>query len=250
MYIYKHHTSSDVIDLDPDTGRWAPVADADRPLVGALGVTYRDTYPIRGSYTEEDGKRYCMYWTNDRQFEFLPANQRPILICRRSPDGSTKMNDLGIRCTTEPAKYSDGRLRQGFSKFKLVDGAGHALFELTYNSDVYLQMAGADFTSASGFEDLGDWDFFVALKNAIDTLNDEASTGRIELRFSDDDTALIHGERISRDDLLYAESGSQCTRAGIWAVADDLRHFARFNQGEKLPRHQERDVQWVWCRDR
>lgn len=250
MYIYRHHTASDVIDLDPETGRWTPVADADRPPVGALAVTYRDAYPIRGSYTEEGGKRYCMYWTSDSRFEFLPANQAPISIGQRCADGSTKMDDLGMRCTIEPAKYNDGRLRQGFSRFTLVSGAGHALFEIAYNSDVYLQMAGADFTSASGFEDIGEWDFFVALKNAIETLTDEASTGRTELRLSGDDTALIHGTRVSRDALLYAESGSRCTRNGIWAVTDDLRHFAQFTEGETLPRHQERAVQWVWCRER
>jgi hypothetical protein len=213
MYIYKHHTSSDVIDLDPDTGRWTPVADPDRPLVGALGITCRDAYPIRGSYTKEDGKRYCMYWTSDRHFEFLPANQAPISIAQRGADGSTKMDDIGMRCTIEPAKYSDGRLRQGLSKFKLVSGADQALFELTYHSDLYLQMAGADFTSASGFEDIGDWDFFVALKNAIETLTDEASTGRVELRFSDDDTALIQVNE-SAETPSFAPKVAPDARAG------------------------------------
>src|SRR5689334_11083683 len=111
MYIYRHHTASDVIDLDPKTGRWSPVDDNVRPRVGALAVEFRDDYPIRGSYTIEDGKRYCMYWTPDKQFEFLAPDLTTIPIARRQADGATVLQAAPRQCVCA-ASPSSTRSRQ------------------------------------------------------------------------------------------------------------------------------------------
>jgi hypothetical protein len=48
------------------------------------------------------------------------------------------------------------------------------------------------------------------------------------------------------DTLVYARSGERASKAGTWAVQDDLQGRQSFALGEILPLHQGREVTWVW----
>ncbi len=61
MWLYQHHTCSDLIDLDPDTGRWRHVQDEEKPK----GAGFWLDLPVKGSYLQETDKRYYSYWTDD-----------------------------------------------------------------------------------------------------------------------------------------------------------------------------------------
>lgn len=44
---------------------------------------------------------------------------------------------------------------------------------------------------------------------------------------------------------VWAMSGQRATQAGRWLVMDDLNAAAEFNEGDELPLHEGRTVQWV-----
>lgn len=48
------------------------------------------------------------------------------------------------------------------------------------------------------------------------------------------------------NDLVYARSGERTSKAGTWAVQDDLQGRVDFALDEVLPLHQGREVTWVW----
>jgi Immunity protein 72/Immunity protein 71 len=47
-------------------------------------------------------------------------------------------------------------------------------------------------------------------------------------------------------DFIIARSGQPAMKSGTWAVKDDLHGRTQLTQGEKLPQHNSRDVDWVW----
>lgn len=249
MWIYRHHSCSDVIDLDEASGRWHPVADSERPRVGALSMVHRASYPICGSYTIEDDRRYCMYWVEGSRFSFMLPDGKVIDVCRKHPDGRFEFITPGLRCEISPARYADGRLRQGFSHVLFLDQSGRILHELSYDADHYLRLYGSDFTAASAVQDLSDWDFFVALRETIGYFAEQARSGRVELSFDTNHEAVIEGRRVHQDDLIYSETGKVCSRPGVWASVDDLRGIAVMKQGELLPDWNGMDTTWVWSRE-
>ncbi len=246
MWLYRHHTASDIIDLDHSTGRWRPVVDSEKPA----GAKVLADLPVVGSYEIEDGKHFYKYWTADSRFVFRSFDNQVFEICQERPDGSIFMQDPGQRCTIEPARYGDGRLRQGLSEVKLISGNGKLLYQLVYNADYYRRLHDSDITAAGSVRDISDWDFFVALQAAFPYFRERAESGRVELTIDNDNVATIQGARIARDDLLYAESGQTCPRTGVWAAVSDLRHSSEFSQGDRLPQHQGHDTEWVWSRER
>jgi len=246
MWLYQHHTCSDIIDLDHESGRWRPVADSEKPA----GARVLADLPVRGSYTIEDERRFYKYWTDDERFVFRADDGAVIEICRERPDGTTMESHPGLRCEIEPAKYGDGRLRQGMSTVRLVDGQGGLLYELTYNSDRYLKLYGSDFTAAASVQDLSDWDFFVALKGGIEMFAEQAASGRIPLNIDDKGQVDLNGAKVAYADLLFADSGAACPRSGIWVQIDDLRASSFIERGKAMPSAAGVEVRWVWSRER
>jgi hypothetical protein len=244
--LYRHHTASDIIDLDHETGRWRLVLDADKPA----GAKVLADLPIAGSYEVEGDKHYFAYWAADGRFCFRTFDNQVFEVCQKLPDGSILMRDPGRHCTIEPARYGDGRLRQGMSQFKLIAGDGIVLFELVYNSEYYRRLLLSDNTAAASERDITDWDFFLALQAAFPIFRERFESGRIALALNDDDTATIGSTKFSRDELLFAESGTTCPRTGIWAAVHDLRRNARFEEGQTLPEIEGRQGEWVWSRER
>lgn len=246
MWLYRHHTAADIIDLDHESGRWRPVAESEKPADAKVLADL----PIAGSYEIEDGKHHSSYWTSDGRFVFRTFDNKLFEICRKQADGSIHMPDPGLHCVIEPARHGDGRLRPGLGLVRLVAGSGEVLYELTYNSDHYKRLLQADTTAAAAVQDLTDWDFFVALQAAFPIFRERSMSGRVAWTIDSDNTATIGSARISRDELLYAESGTPCPRSGVWAAIDDLRHNARVEKGDLVPEHQGRRIEWVWSRDR
>ncbi|KAA3653743.1 MAG: hypothetical protein DWQ11_07130 [Proteobacteria bacterium] len=244
MWLYRHHTCSEIIDLDHETGRWHLVDDSEKPA----GARVLADLPVRGGYEVEGEKYYFSYWTDDGAFVFRTPENDVFEICRESHDGTITESNPGMRLEIEPAKYSDGRLRPGYSDVRLRDGNGDILYELSYNSDFYLRLYGSDFTAAATVQNLSDWDFFVALQGGIEIFAEQAATGRIEMTYNPDGSGNVGAMHIAPDDILTAESGDECTRAGVWAHTDDVRVTVLLMQGTTLPLHEGRKALWVWCR--
>lgn len=246
MWLYRHHTADDIIDLDHETGSWRPVAEAEKPV----GATVLANLPIEGSYEIEDGKRYYAYWASDGRFYFRSFDDVLIEICHKQNDGSILMRDPGMHCSIEPAKYADGRLRQELSQVRILSATGAPLYELTYNAEYYRRLYLADVTAAAAERDLTDWDFFVALQAAFPLFRERSESGRVVLTIAHDDTANIGSVTVARDELLFAQSGTACPRTGVWAAVNDLRHNANVKHGEPLPEHNGHPVEGVWTRER
>lgn len=245
MWLYKHHTCSDIIDLNHQTGHWRPVDASEKPK----GARVLADLPVRGSYTDVDGKRFYSYWTDDERFVFRAFDGYNIELCRKLPDGTVLESSPGLHCIIEPATYQDGRLRQGWSDVSLVDGEGQRLYQLTYDAGYYLRLYSSDFTAAAAIQDLSDWDFFVALQGGIEIFRERAASGRIQLTMTAD-SAVIEGKKMPLDELLFASSGEACPRAGIWVCTEDLRKGQSVQIGSPMPDLEGRSVQWVWSRAR
>lgn len=246
MWLYQHHTCSDLIDLDPETGRWRHVLDEEKPKSARVLADL----PVKGSYLQEDGKRYFAYWTDDGRFVFSTSDGCAIDICRKQGDGRIEMLVPGLHCDIAPTKLSDGCLRPGYSDVRLTDGAGTTLCALTYHSAYYARLFSSDITAASMVQDLSDWDFFVALQGGIEIFAERATSGRLQMTVDADDGTVIDGRRQSIDELVYGSSGDLCIKAGVWAAVDDLRKTVLLNVGDRLPQSQGRDAIWVWSRER
>ncbi|MED5618018.1 hypothetical protein [Ideonella sp. BN130291] len=246
MWLYRHHTCSDIIDLDHLSGRWRPVDDSEKPASARVLADL----PVRGSYTVEDGRRYFSYWTDDDRFVFRADDGTVFEICQKLTDGRTLESRPGMRCRIEPAKHGDGRLRQGLSTVTLVDADGAPLYELTYNSEHYLKLYGSDFTAAAMVQDLSDWDFFVALKGAIEIFSERAASGKVPLTIDDKGRAELNGNTVPYDELVFADSGAPSPRSGIWVTVDDVRSSVEVRKGEPLPSYRGNEVRWVWSRER
>lgn len=246
MWLYQHHTCSDLIDLDPDTGRWRHVQDEEKPK----GARVLADLPVKGSYLQETDKRYYSYWTDDGRFVFSTSDGCAIEICRKHADGRIEMLVPGLHCDITPTKLSDGRLRPGYSDVSLKDGAGTTLCALTYHSTYYARLFNSDITASAMVQDLSDWDFFVALQGGIEIFTERAKSGRLQLTVDADQGAVIDGRRLSGDELIYGSSGDLCVKSGVWAAVDDLRETAAVKAGDHLPLCQGRATQWVWSRER
>jgi hypothetical protein len=246
MWLYKHHTSSDIIDLDHETGRWRPVDESERPR----GARVLADLPVSGSYEDEGDRRYYCYWTQDSKYDFRTPEHKVLELYQKLPDGTVVELIPGLHCEIKPAKHHDGRIRQGISEVRLSDAANNTLASFTYNAAKYLALYASDFTAASSVEDLSDWDFFVALKGAIEILGERARSKKIQLTIEQDGTANIQGKRVAQQDLIYCESGSACPRSGVWACVEDLRHNEFIHKGSAMPQHASRDVNWVWSRSK
>lgn len=244
MWLYQHHTCSDLIDLDPDTGRWRHVHDEEKPK----GARVLADLPVQGSYLEEDGRRYCSYWTDDGHFVFSTSTGCVIEICRKHADGRIEMLVPGLHCDIAPTQLPDGRLHPGHSDIRLKDGAGNTLFEVSYHSAHYARLFNSDVTAAAMVQDLSSWDFFVALQGGIEIFTERAQSGRLQLTLDADLGAVIDGRRLHRDELMYGSSGERCVKSGVWAAVDDLRETATLQEGELLPLCQGQVTQWVWSR--
>lgn len=170
MYIYRHHTAADIIDFDDNSGAWTPVEeDEENPIiVGHMAMIHRAQFPIRGSYTIEDDKRYCFYWTESGELVFRTDAHRFALF---RYDSAGSLTDLApsLQATLEPATDGEGGPIPDKSTFTLIDGNGRALFHMSYNAQPYLQYYASNFTFAPD-EDLSDWDFFIHVKRSIDGL--------------------------------------------------------------------------------
>ena len=244
MWLYQHHTCSDLIDLDPETGRWRHVRDEEKPK----GAHVLADLPVQGSYLEEDGRRYFSYWTDDGRFVFSTSTDCVIEICRKHADGRIEMLVPGLHCDIAPSQLPDGRLHPGHSDIRLKDGAGNTLFEVSYHSANYARLFNSDVTAAAMVQDLSSWDFFVALQGGIEIFTERAQSGRLQLTLDADLGAVIDGRRLHRDELMYGSSGERCVKSGVWAAVDDLRETATLQEGELLPLCQGQVTQWVWSR--
>lgn len=239
MYIYRHHTADDVIDLDDSTGHWVPVpADDDEPIfVGSMSIVLRADFQIRGSYTIEDEKRCCFYWSDQGELIFRTPDNRRISLFRREQGG--RLVDLmpQVSADLQSSTYGDGRAIPNMSTFSLVGGDGEKLFEISYDSGRYLQYYLGNFTFAPD-EDLSDWDFFVAVKRAVDELKIIArSCAVISTDNPKDENAA---------DIIVAETGSISPRAGLWVACHDLNARCKLAVGDRVPDVDGRHETWVW----
>jgi hypothetical protein len=240
MHIYRHHTAVDVIDLDDRTGLWLPVAEEDgEPIfTGSMPISMRADFSIRGSYAIENEKRCSFYWTDDGELVFrTPDNQRFCLF-RREPGGILIDLMPNVSADLQPATYSDGRAIPDMSTFSLVDGVGKTLFEISYDSTRYLQYYLGNFTFVPD-EDLSDWDFFVAVKRAVE-----------ELRIIARSCAVISAENPKTAalaaDVVIAETGTRCPRAGIWVACRHLCERRMLCAGDHIPDVDGHGEMWVW----
>lgn len=177
--LYRHDTAGDFIDIDDRTGAWcaAPQDPDNPPLIGAMPVTMRVGQEIRGSYTTENERRCCLYWNDERELVFRTHYGRRLCLFRYEADGT--LTDLApdLQVQLEPATYGDGREMQGMSVFSLHDPVQGTLYEITYDSLSYVRMFGiASMLTFIPDEELGDFDFFVGAKRAVEELRN--TTGR------------------------------------------------------------------------
>lgn len=240
MYIYRHHTAVDLIDLDDQTGLWVPVPKSDDgPIfVGSMSIALRADFEIRGSYTVENEKRCCFYWTDDAELVFRTHDNRRFGLFRRERDG--KLLDLMPQLTVDlqPSTYGDGRAIPKMSTFRLIDADGSNLFEISYDSERYLQYYLGNFTFVPD-EDLSDWDFFVAVKRAVEELKIIARSCALVSEDSPKTAAV-------QADLIIAETGTASPRAGRWVACHHLSIRCRLSVGEMVPDIDGQHEKWVW----
>jgi predicted metal-dependent HD superfamily phosphohydrolase len=173
MWLYRHHTASDLIDLDHGTGQWRPVLESEKPA----GAKMLADLPVVGSYEVEDGKHYFVYWSADGRFWFRTFDNKLFEICQKRADGSILMLDPGRHCTIEPARGEHGRGRQGMNHMQLVAGNGDVLHELVYNGEHYRRLLASDITAAASERDITDWDFFVAFQATFPLFRERMGSG-------------------------------------------------------------------------
>lgn len=177
--LYRHDTAGDFIDIDDRTGAWCSVSqDPDNPpLIGAMPVTMRVGEEFRGSYTIENARRCCLYWNDEQELVFRTHDGRRLCLFRYETDGALTDMAPDLQVQLEPATYADGREMQGMSVFSLRNPAQGTLYEITYDSLAYTRMFGiASMLAFIPDEELGDFDFFVGTKRAVDELR--KTTGR------------------------------------------------------------------------
>lgn len=241
MLIYQHHTADDVIELDRDTGLWRHVDEDEAIAPGELAISWRHSYPIAGSYTVEDGHRYCMYWSAGKTLLLRTPDQIEYPLFRYLGDGRYQDLRAGLTVTLDAAHERDGSTRAGYNAVRVLDAGGAVLHEATYHAQPYLDLYLSDFSA--GDRDLGSWDFFVDLTRGIEEMAEKSvPAGAAPLLAG----AAAPVPDASADTLLQARSGQPCPRAGTWVAAERLDARQRFDQGAVLPRHDGHAVTWLW----
>jgi len=180
--IFHQSTVSDFIDIDVARGHWQPLPDDpdNAPVVGCASIVQRENASVRGSYTIENGRRYCLFWTDERELVFMTPDSQCIRLFRRETNGA--LTDLApqLHVKLEPATYGDGRDMPGMNRFTMHDPEGRTTHEVIYDAAAYVRQFGmASMMSFVPDEDLGDWDFFVGAKQALDELKAIARAGAV-----------------------------------------------------------------------
>jgi hypothetical protein len=95
--------------------------------------------------------------------------------------------------------------------------------------------------------DLSTWDFFMALKEGVESYAARAKSGRVQVTMAapGEETYGIKST-IRSDQLIICGSGQLCPKAGVWAVADDLRARRIMKKDERFPQNNGAEVSWVF----
>jgi len=236
VQLYRHHTVDHIIALEDATGHWEPVLEASAPPVGSMTLVQRIGEPIRGSYTIEGERRYCCYWTADGELVFREPSGRHFCLFRRDARG--RIVDLmpSVSADLVDAVHGDGSPVPHMSTFSLRDCFAPApLFEVTYESSKYLLLYSVSLFTYIPDEDLSDFDFFVALRRAID-----------ELKL----VSRVHALPDARADwgVTVAVTGAECVKRGWYIAADRIDLRCEVGAGEPLPEIDAYRGLWVWVR--
>lgn len=180
--IFHHATVSDVIDIDVASGRWQPLPEDldERSVVGSASIMQRENASVRGSYTVENGRRYCLFWTDEHELVFMTPDSQCVRLFRHETNGA--LTDLApqLHVQLDPATDGDSRDMPGMNTFTLHDPEGGVTHEVTYDAAAYVRHFGmASMMSFVPDEDLGDWDFFVGAKQGLDELKAIARAGTV-----------------------------------------------------------------------
>lgn len=242
MLIYRHHTVAEIIDLDDLAGHWIPFEKRiDNPvMVGLMPMAMRVDFDVRGSFTVEGEKRYCLYWNDENELVFR-ANDQRIRLLRLAADGGLIDLAPGLTVELQPATYGDGRAMRDMSVFTMADPDSGWHVEVLYDSGRYLQYYLGNFTFVPD-EDLSHWDFFVHVKRSLEEL-------RMLARASTP-ASIREAKSIRRSDApAIVRTAEPASRTGIWAAAHHLDRRCRLDIGEVAPDVDGLDETWVWVAD-
>lgn len=123
------------------------------------------------------------------------------------------------------------------STFSTRELSGNVLFEISYNSDRYLQYYLGNFTFVPD-EDLRDWDFFAEVKSTIDELKIVAQACAATLSAEPLSVARAAG-------IVIAQTGAVCPQPGFWVACRDLEARYELSSGEKIPDVEGKSETWV-----
>lgn len=172
-----------------------------------------------------DGKRRCLF--------------------KRESDGVLTHEAPYIQAHLQAATYDAGREMRGMSTSSLRDDVGRTLYEITYDSLRYCEMFGmASMLTFIPDEDLSDWDFFAGTKKAMDQMT-------IIARACAKLISAPSARTRSDDDVLIADTGTRCPRAGLWAPCLHDGLWCALLLGEAMTDNDGIPATWVLiCADR
>ena len=81
---------SDLIDIDVANGHWQRLPDDPDELsvVGSASIVQREDASVRGSYTIENGRRYCLFWTDEHELVFMTPDSQSVRLFKREANGA------------------------------------------------------------------------------------------------------------------------------------------------------------------
>lgn len=239
MHLYRHHSCGDRIELDDRTGRWIPVEDDDSPgSIGLMSMLQRASFSIRGSYTIENGQRYCFYWNEDGELVFRTPGDTRFCLFRLEHDNCLTDLRPDLRVELEPVPDRANGSASFMSTFRLVDNAGTAVVEVTYDAVGYQYMRAFNFTFVPD-EELRDWDLFVCVKEEVGELKRLALA---QLWTRPDRRCW----RPRLGEVVTGQSSEPARRPGDWIARDHVTRRCRVALGEPLPDLEGNQVTWVW----
>jgi hypothetical protein len=223
MHIYQHYTCGEVIDLDNETGAWRYLDEDEHSSPSGLSIANRHSYPVSGSYTIENEKRYCLYWTPEKILIFRTPDEKQYRLFKYLGEDKyfNLMDDMKVELV--PSTFAGGRARQGYSDFRLVSIDNQVLLELSYFSQKYLNFYANDFIYTAD-QDLTDWDFFVALKVGVEEMVSK-SLAMPEVSQK--------SEPINSN--LRVQGGQNCPQCGYWFAPAQANSHRFFKQNEIMP---------------
>ena len=173
---------SDLIHIELANGHWQQLPDDpdDLSVVGYASIMQRENASMRGSYTGENGRRYCLFWIDERELVFMTPDSQRVRLFKREANGA--LTDLAprLRVQLEPATDRYGRDMPGMNRFTLHHPEGGTMHEVIYDAAAYVRQFGmSSMMSFIPDEDLGDWDFFVGAKQGLDELKALARAGNV-----------------------------------------------------------------------